>query len=194
MPSLDRRRSTSPHRLCLAGMGERFSGRAASAAAAAAAARRRPERSRARWRRPRSASSFLRSACAWRSQRRAALRHLPWRTQAARPPISTPMMSRRMISANSGSVSDAAGVAPAERVERHRHDLPVGHRESNHDNGERQEDQRCNDLAQQILCSVCTPPRLAALRGSGTIQASPGLVRLSRSRISLPVLKNGTHF
>src|ERR1700720_637206 len=68
----------------------------------------------------------------------------------------------------------------AERVERHRHDLTVGHREGD-DDGERYEDDGRDDLAQH----ASRRSRLAA---------QPGFERLSRSRISLPVLKNGTHF
>src|SRR5580693_10275237 len=69
----------------------------------------------------------------------------------------------------------------AERVERHRHDLTVGHRKRNDDDGERYEDDGRNDLAEQTS-------------GRSRFAAQPGLERLSRSRISLPVLKNGTHF
>src|SRR6202030_1947049 len=69
----------------------------------------------------------------------------------------------------------------AERVERYRHDLTVGHREGDDDNGERYEDDGRNDLAEYAA-------------GRVRFASQPGLERLSRSRISLPVLKNGTHF
>src|SRR6516165_7889019 len=69
----------------------------------------------------------------------------------------------------------------AERVERYRDDLPVGDGKSDNDNGERHEDDGRDDFADQVP------------GGSGSVgQPSPG--RLRRSRISLPVLKNGTHF
>src|SRR5580692_8422628 len=69
----------------------------------------------------------------------------------------------------------------AERVERHRHDLTVGYSKSNNHDGERYEDDGRDDLAQHTT------------RRSRPA-AQPGFARLSRSRISLPVLKNGTHF
>src|SRR6516165_5595898 len=69
----------------------------------------------------------------------------------------------------------------AERVERYRDDLPVGDGKSDNDNGERHKDDGSDDFADR------------APGGSGSLrQPSPG--RLRRSRISLPVLKNGTHF
>src|SRR6516225_279276 len=69
----------------------------------------------------------------------------------------------------------------AERVERYRDDLPVGDRKRDNDNGERHKDDGRDDFADKA------PGRSGSLR-----QPSPG--RLRRSRISLPVLKNGTHF
>ena len=46
-----------------------------------------------------------------RSNCRAIRRHLPCRSHDAKPPISTPTISRRMTSANSGSFTAAAGSA-----------------------------------------------------------------------------------
>src|ERR1700684_3514235 len=69
----------------------------------------------------------------------------------------------------------------AERVERHRDDLTVCHGEGDDDDGERYEDDGRNDLAEHAA-------------GRWRSAAQPGSERLSRSRISLPVLKNGTHF
>src|SRR6202451_4742848 len=69
----------------------------------------------------------------------------------------------------------------AERVERHRHDLTVGHRKRDDDDSKRYEDDGRNDLAEHTA-------------GRSRFAGQPALERLSRSRISLPVLKNGTHF
>src|SRR5580704_2711076 len=69
----------------------------------------------------------------------------------------------------------------AERVERHRDHLPVGHGEGDDDDGERYEDDGRNELAEHAA-------------GRSRFAGQPALERLSRSRISLPVLKNGTHF
>ncbi len=97
------------------------------------------------------------------------------------PPITTPTISKTMTSANSGSVTEAAGCCRIERIERNRHDLAVGDREGDEDDAERHEDKRRNDLAEQTS-------------GRSQCAGQPALGRLSRSRISLPVLKNGTHF
>src|ERR1700728_654359 len=61
---------------------------------------------------PSSASTFWRKLCTSRSRRRAFWRHLACRNHAATPPISTPIMSKRIISANSGKVTAAAGSFP----------------------------------------------------------------------------------
>src|ERR1700746_404937 len=66
-----------------------------------------------------------------------------------------------------------------EGVERHGDDLPVRHGKSDNDDAERHEDDRRDDFAENIA----RRPRRAG-------QPSPG--RLRRSRISLPVFKNGT--
>src|SRR5215467_2902912 len=69
----------------------------------------------------------------------------------------------------------------AERIKRYGDDLPVGDGKRDDHDGERHEDDGRDDLADYIT---------GRSRAAG--QPSPG--RLRRSRISLPVLKNGTHF
>jgi len=68
-----------------------------------------------------------------------------------------------------------------ERIERNGHRLPVRH--SKRDDGKRERNE--NDGRDN-------PAQRARRQVRGGVQPSAG--RLSRSRISLPVLKNGTHF
>src|SRR5262249_59159277 len=67
-----------------------------------------------------------------------------------------------------------------EWVEQYGDDLAIGDRESDDDDCKRHQNECRDDLAE------------AADRSPAVGQTWPG--RLSRSRISLPVLKNGTHF
>src|ERR1700692_3698983 len=69
----------------------------------------------------------------------------------------------------------------AKRAERYRDDLPVGDGEGNDASAKRDK----NDCRDGLAADVPG-------RSSNLGQPSPG--RLRRSRISLPVLKNGTHF
>ena len=95
--------------------------------------------------------------------------------------MTTPPINKTMTSAKSGSVTDAAGFCRIEWIERNRHDLAISDREGDEDDAERHENNRRNNLAEPTS-------------GRSQCAGQPALGRLSRSRISLPVLKNGTHF
>ena len=96
------------------------------------------------------------------------------------------------ISANSGSVSRKRRMRRVERIERNRHDLPVRDREHDDDDRERNQDQRGDELAHGTeTCRGSIAPASCRLAGACSRLHAAGAL-FSRSRISLPVLKNGT--
>ena len=92
---------------------------------------------------------LARGACAPRRRargRRAAI--WPARSRLATPPMITPTISRMKISTNSGRRRRVSRAGGRERVERHRHHLPVRHREGDDDNRQRDDDDAGDDLAE----------------------------------------------
>ena len=151
---------------------------------------------------------------------RAARRCLPCRSQAAMPPMITPRITSTKISANSGTLIEAAGWSRRKRIERYRHDLAVRDREHHDDDRERHEhkpedklsnhgrpsqmkysksfrgetklanpESRCRRILNWIADS-----RVSGARRNDGGRRPPQSSLFSRSRISLPVLKNGTDF
>ena len=106
-------------------------------------------------------------------------------------------------------VTDSAGCGGVERIERHRDDLAVRDREHQDHDRERNEDEPDDELAEHwtsdaaIACAsraagrtsrtIVRIRRRRIARQRGRRLSAPSSL-FSRSRISLPVLKNGTDF
>ena len=77
------------------------------------------------------------SASCWR----AARRQCRCRNQVAEPPATTPAIATAMITTNSGSVDRERWIAGIERIERHRHQMPIGDRKHDEDQAQRNQHQ-----------------------------------------------------
>ena len=111
-----------------------------------AALRREPEGAADRTARmPRGArrsASCARACRASASCWRAARRQCRCRNQVAEPPATTPAIATAMMTTNSGRVTAIDGSVGIERIERHRHQMPVGDREDDEDQAQRNQHQQ----------------------------------------------------
>ena len=84
-----------------------------------------------------------------RSSRRAVRRHLPCRSQAAMPPITTPRINRHDDQREQRQRHRGGGCAALNGSSETVTILAVGHRKGNDDDAERHENSRRDDLAEQ---------------------------------------------